>query len=454
MNRRVAVTGLGILCPIGLDVGTFWRNALESATAVQPIPTHWYDHHDYACPVWAPLPTIDYSAFGLTRIDIMQMDEAQLLGICAARQALEDAGLTPRLKDRRKNTYGIEGVAEERIGVHVGTGIGGIATYTSCEGTHLLDGPARELAELRGSLDEAAGAKLDRIVEGIRFPPRFNPFAVARCMPNACSAAVGIKFSAHGPATTPCCACASGTVAIGHAFREIRDGTVDLSICGASEFLGDRYGGVFRGFDVAKTLLKVDGSAGAANRPFDRDRTGFLFSEGGSGILILEELEHARRRGARVYAEVRGFAETFDAFTVMGMDPAGTQIERLVRAALDASSLTPADIDYLNAHGTGTEVNDDTESAVIERVFGDKPLVAATKSLTGHGIGASGAIEGIVTALSLHHQTTHACRNLDTPIRNLNFARKAGPCAIRNALTQSFAFGGHNAAVVMVMNEE
>jgi 3-oxoacyl-[acyl-carrier-protein] synthase II len=336
----------------------------------------------------------------------------------------------------------------------VGTGIGGIATYTSCEGTHLLSGLTRKLEELRGSLDEAAAATLDRIVEGVRFLPRFNPFAVARCMPNACSAAIGIRFSAHGPSATPCRACASGTVAIGHAFREIRDGTLDLSICGASEFLGDRYGGVFRGFDVAKTLLTVDGDPRAANRPFDRDRSGFLFSEGGSGILILEELEHARRRGARIYAEIRGFAETFDAFTVMGMDPEGVQIERLVRTALAASSLPPAAIDYINAHGTGTEVNDDTESAVIERVFGDKPLVTATKSLTGHGIGASGAIEGIVTALSLYHQTTHACRNLDTPVRDLSFVREAGPCTIHTALSQSFAFGGHNAAVVMVKNEE
>ncbi|MBD3316517.1 MAG: hypothetical protein GF344_12080 [Chitinivibrionales bacterium] len=453
MNRRIVITGLGILSPLGVSTDAFWENCLAGKTVVEPIPPHWRDYYDYSCPIWSPLPPIDYESFGLTRIDMMQLDKVQALGICAARQALEDAGLNPTLKDRRKNTYSIAISDSTRFGVHVGTGIGGIGTYTTCEGTHLLSGIARDLGELRTSLSEegadASTAKLDRMLAAVRYSRRFNPFAVARCMPNACSAAIGIKFSAHGPNTTPCCACASGTVAVGRAFREIQSGTIDISLCGGSECIGDQYGGVFRGFDVAKTLLKENGDPSTANRPFDHDRTGFLLSEGGSGILVLEELEHARRRGARMYAEVRSFAETFDAFTVMGMDPEGTQIERLGRRLLTDASLTPADVDYINAHGTGTETNDNAESSVIERLFGAKPIIAATKSLSGHAIGASGAIEAIVTALSLYHQTTHACRNLDNPIRDLNFAREARPSTIRNALTHSFAFGGHNAGLVL-----
>jgi len=216
-----------------------------------------------------------------------------------------------------------------------------------------------------------------------------------------------------------------------------------------AEYLGDPYGGIFRGFDIARTLASAGADLHRANRPFDRDRTGFLFAEGGAAVLVCEEAEAARRRGARPYAEITGYAETFDAHSIMSMDSSGTQIADMLAAAMQDAGCVPGDIDYVNAHGTGTAVNDEIESAVIERLFGHRPLVNATKSLTGHCIGASGGIEAAVTALSLAHQTTHACRNLEQPIRDLRFVRETGPCAIETAITQSFAFGGHNAAVVM-----
>ena len=166
-------------------------------------------------------------------------------------------------------------------------------------------------------------------------------------------------------------------------------------------------------------------------------------------MLVCEEWEAARRRGARPLAEVAGFAETFDGHSIMMMEPSGRRIADMLTAALDDAGCAATSVDYINAHGTGTLVNDEIESAVIDRLFGGRPLVAATKSLTGHCIGASGGIEAAVTALSLARQETHACGNLEHPIRDLRFAREAGPCRIDTAITQSFAFGGHNAAVVM-----
>jgi len=164
---------------------------------------------------------------------------------------------------------------------------------------------------------------------------------------------------------------------------------------------------------------------------------------------VLEELEHAQRRGATIMAELTGFAETFDAHSMMSLAPGGEQIERMIRAALADAGVSPNDVDYVNAHGTGTKINDETEADVIERVFGKSVRVNSTKSLIGHTIGASGAFEALVTALSLRDGTTHICKNLETPLRDLNFVRRVEQCDLRVGLSQSFAFGGHNAAVVM-----
>jgi 3-oxoacyl-[acyl-carrier-protein] synthase II len=166
-------------------------------------------------------------------------------------------------------------------------------------------------------------------------------------------------------------------------------------------------------------------------------------------VLVCEEADAARQRGARAYAEIVGYADNFDGYSIMSIEPSGTRIVAMIEAAVQDAGCTTADIDYVNTHGTGTAVNDEIESAVIDQIFGSKPLVNATKSLTGHCIGASGGLEAAVTALSLAHQTTHACHNLEQPIRDLRFVRAAGPYQIDTAITQSFAFGGHNAAVVM-----
>jgi 3-oxoacyl-[acyl-carrier-protein] synthase II len=200
---------------------------------------------------------------------------------------------------------------------------------------------------------------------------------------------------------------------------------------------------------VSGTLVRDYASPDTANRPFDENRSGFLFSQGGAAALILEELEHAQRRGATIMAELIGFAETFDANSMMSLAPGGKQIERMVRAALDDANLSPDDVDYLNAHGTGTKNNDQTEAEVIQRVFGKSIRVNSTKSLLGHTIGASGAFEALVAALTLRDGKTHISRNLENPVLDLNFVHSVEPFEPRVALSQSFAFGGHNAAIVL-----
>jgi 3-oxoacyl-[acyl-carrier-protein] synthase II len=290
---------------------------------------------------------------------------------------------------------------------------------------------------------------LDNILGLMTHGKRFNPFEVSMVMPNAPAAAVGIKFTLTGPNVTYCLACASGTVAVGNAYRAVRDGHVDVAISGGCEYFGDEHGHIFRSFDVSGTLVRDCVDPETANRPFDAKRSGFLFSQGGAAMLVLEELEHAQRREATIVAEVIGFAETFDAHSIMSLAPGGEQIERMIRAALADADLLPRDVDYVNAHGTGTKNNDQTETEVIDRVFGKSVRVNSTKSLLGHTIGASGAIEALVTALSLRDGTTHISKNIDTPVRDLNFVRNVERFDPRVGLSQSFAFGGHNAAVVM-----
>jgi len=433
-RRRVVVTGIGMISPLGTSSAECWSALLAGRNAVAPVPTTWRRYAETTSTIWAPLPPIDWPALGIGRIEQMQLDASGMLTIAASAEAIRDAGIDTATADAKKNTFRLEGPVADRCGVFMGTGVGGITSFVGNLANHVMS-PLTSVVADPSVLPP--------------MPPRFNPYAVPSMMPNAVSALLGIRWSLCGPNLTFSQACAAGTVAVGHAFRAIAGGSADLVLCGGAEYLGDPYGGIFRGFDIARTLAAEGDDRERANRPFDRERTGFLFAEGGAAVLVCEEADAARRRGARAYAEIIGYAENFDGYSIMSMDPSGTRITEMVAAAVQDAGCTPGDIDYVNAHGTGTAVNDEIESSVIERLFGAKPLVAATKSLTGHCIGASGGIEAAVTALSLANQTSHACHNLEHPIRDLRFVREAGPCRINTALTQSFAFGGHNAAVVM-----
>ena len=432
-RRRVVVTGIGMISPVGLSASECWSALLAGRAAGAPIPAEWSRYTTTTSKIWAALPPIDWEAMGISRIEQMQLDASGMLTILAAQEALQDAGISASVVDAKKHTFRLEGPEPNRCGVFMGTGVGGVSSCLGNFTNHSFTAVRHAIA------DQSLLPPM---------PPRFNPYAVPAMMPNAMSALPGIRWSLRGPNLTFAQACAAGTVAVGHAFRSIASGAVDLALAGGAEYVGDPYGGMFRGFDAARTLASGADWA-TANRPFDRDRTGFLLAEGGAGVLVCEEAESAQRRGARAYAEIAGYAENFDGYSIMMMDPSGTRIADMIVAAVQDAGCTPGDIDYINAHGTGTALNDEIESAVIERLFGAKPIVNATKSLTGHCIGGSGGIEAAVTALSLAHQATHACHNLENPIRDLRFARAAGPCRIDTAITQSFAFGGHNAAIVM-----
>jgi 3-oxoacyl-[acyl-carrier-protein] synthase II len=345
----------------------------------------------------------------------------------------------------------------ERTGVFVGTGVGGINSLLSNAAYHMLSPQPPRLQQIAKTLaasgqhpEELRAAK--RVAADILIPFRTNPFVVSMIMPNAVSANIAIKFGIRGPAQTNCSACSSGTVAIGSAFHAVQGGTLDTAIAGGVEYLNDDYGILFRGFDMARTLVARGPKPfrdDQLNRPFDRDRSGFLFSQGGCGVMVLEELEHARARKAPILCEVAAYAETCDGFNIMMIEPKGRQIERMLARLLSSAGCAARDVDYINAHGTGTQLNDAAETEVIERVFGKAPLVNSTKSLLGHTIGASGALGVIVAALSIRDGATHVCKNLDNPIRDLNFVRAPGRHRIRTAVAQSFAFGGHNAALLL-----
>jgi 3-oxoacyl-[acyl-carrier-protein] synthase II len=454
MTRRVVITGIGVVAPGAATTETFWNNCMAGVAPVAPIPAHWSSYAAFSSTIWAPLPELDYSAHDISRVERMQLDPSSMLALIAARQALHNANISPTLVNEKKNTFALNGVDANRGGVFCGTGIGGLTSLIFNQANHIVSPLAGTLSAMENQLvGDADRMALLSVIKnarsGIRIPQRFNPFIVSMTMPNAVSANIGIKYSLRGPNTTVCCACAAGTVAIGHAFRTIRANLADFALCGGAEYLGDEFGGIFRGFDTARTLVNAGTDPATANRPFDARRSGFLFAEGGAAMLAVEELSHALSRGATPIAEITGFAETFDGYNIMIMDPSAEHMRRMLVTLLDSARTPFSEIDYINAHGTGTTLNDDIEARLIGDCFGSKPLVNSTKSLIGHTIGAGGAIEAAVTALSISRKATHACKNLDDPIADLNFVRRSGAFPISKSVTQSFAFGGHNAGLVL-----
>jgi 3-oxoacyl-[acyl-carrier-protein] synthase II len=268
-------------------------------------------------------------------------------------------------------------------------------------------------------------------------------------MPNAPAAYVAIKHGLRGANAACAQACASGTAAIGQAYRAIANRQVDHALAGGSEYLDDPHGSIFHGFDVCRALVRECDPPAAANRPFDAARSGFLFAQGGAAMLLLESAEHAAARGVEPICEVAGFAHSFDAHSMMNPEPQGLAMEAMLRELLAAGGIAPRDVGYLNAHGTGTQSNDACEAQVVQRVFPYGVAVNSTKSLLGHTIGASGAIEAVVTALSLRDQCLHPSLNLHDPVADLDFVTRRESRRFDFAVSQSLAFGGHNAALLL-----
>lgn len=437
--NKVVVTGLGVTSPIGSNIESFWQACLDNKSNVQYIPKQWNDYAKYRSGIWSPLPEIDFKAQGFSRIEIMQRDPVSLLAMMTTNQALLNAGVETLSTNKKNKQYKIQEINSNKAGVFIGTGIAGIKSLLENNSTHMLSNINQKL------IDDDVNP---RLLAKLMHPPRVNPFVVSMLMQNAVSASVGIKYSLNGMNRTISQACSSGTSAIGYAYEAIKSGQIDFAVCGGAEYVKDEYGSLYMGFDIARTLALPGDNLEKANRPFDRDRSGFLLSQGGAGILILESELHAKKRKAKIIAQIAGFAETFDAHSMMNINPDGIQIKRMIKQAVNNAKLQLSDIDYINTHGTSTTLNDKVESKVIDELFGNKPLINSSKALLGHGFGVSGAFEAIVSILSLKNQTTHRCKNLNNPIRDLNFVTTQKEQSISHVLSESFAFGGHNSALI------
>lgn len=440
-QRRVVITGLGALCCLGKSVPEIWSNALEANAKVANIPERWLHFNDFRSKIWAPLPDIDYQEYGIPKVDLLRTDPVTLNQCITAEEAIKHAGLVA-VPSEESNSFTIPELKERRCGIYLGTAAGGLNSAFKNFSNIILK---RQLTKLSEKLSDEEKAELG--FDLWTHPKKMNSFVVPMLMPNAISAYLAIRYSLKGPNHVTAQACSAGSSAIALAYSKIKNNEIDFAFCGGSEYLNDEYGASFKGFDAAGTLTNYDGDPGKANRPFDVNRKGFLFAEGASATLIIEELEQAKARGANIIAEISGAGESFDAFNMMRPDPKTEQASLAVISALNDAGLSPKDIGYVNTHGTGTPTNDEPEALMIQSLFPHRPNVNASKSLTGHSIGASGALEAVITALSLSESRTHGCLNLDDPAVDLNFCRQAEAIQAEHAISQSFAFGGHNVAL-------
>ena len=423
--QRVVVTGTGALTSYGLGTETLWNNLLDGKTVIESIPDSWKLKSDDKG-LYAPLPALDYKALGFSRMELTQYEPVNLNVLAALNEALDDAKIEYTLTNNKLNSYSLNHIKMKMLGISVGTGIGGIESLT------------KNTLNLK---------KIQRGEVG-----RLDAFSIAKAMPNNVAASIGIKLSLHKNINSYAYACATGTITIGKAFESIKNGLLDIAIAGSSEYF-DKAGAAYNSFLKAKTII-TNGDPETVNSPFDENRSGFLFSEGASGVLVLESLEHAQKRNANILAEIVGFEESFDGYNMVSGDPSGIYIEQMIENLLQEAKIEAKDVDYINAHGTGTLKNDEVEAEIFEKLFGNNIAINSTKSLLGHTIAASGSIEAIVTMLSIRDQKVHKNNGLTNPIKNLNFVRETTDVSIEYAISTSYAFGGHNAALLFKRYKE
>ena len=405
--RRIAVTGLGLVTPLGSTVEANWTALREGKSGVGPIQR--FDASAFPTRIAGEILDFEAERY-IDRKEIKKMDLFIQYALAAASMAMDDSSLK------------VDGPAAEGVGVIIGVGLCGIETIESTKEALLSGGPRK-----------------------------ISPFFIPKVISNLAAGHVAIRYGAKGVNWTPTSACASGTHAIGEAFHLIRRGIQDAVITGGAEAAITPLG--VGGFSAMKALSTRNDEPEQASRPFDKDRDGFVIGEG-SGMLILEEREQALRRGARIYAEVIGYAANGDAYHMTAPSPDGEGAARCMRLALKDAGIAPTDIDYINAHGTSTEYNDANETTAIKSVFGEaaaRLAVSSTKSMTGHLLGAAGAVEGVYSVLALHHGMIPPTINYQNPDPGCdldyvpNQARKA---EIQVALSNSFGFGGTNGCVI------
>ncbi|MGC8667037.1 MAG: beta-ketoacyl-ACP synthase II [Chthonomonadales bacterium] len=406
--RRVVVTGMGLVTSLGERLDVFWQNILQGKSGVSPIVS--FDASGFATRFAAEVVNFDPEAY-MERKEARRMDRFVQFAVAASRMALEDAKLeiTPEIADR--------------VGVLIGSGIGGIQT---------MEQQFRVLIE--------------------RGPDRLSPFFIPMLISDMAAGQVSILFGAKGPNSCVVTACATGTMALGDAFHLIARGDADAVIAGGSEAGISPMG--LGGFCAARALSTRNDDPQRASRPFDATRDGFVMAEG-AGILVLEELEHARQRHARIYAEITGYGMSGDAYHITAPAPEGEGAFRAMRRALEWAGITPAEVDYINAHGTSTIPNDKLETAAIKRLFGAdayRVAISSTKSMTGHLLGAAGAVEAIISILAIRDQVAPPTINYETPDPECDLdyvPNVARPMPIRTVMSNSFGFGGHNATLVL-----
>ena len=407
MKRRVVVTGVGMVSPLGIGTQANWDALCAGCSGVGPITR--FDASQFSARIAGEVKGFDPLQF-IDKKDVKKMDVFIQFAIAASQFAMDDAALSVT-----------EDIAT-RVGVFIASGIGGFGTI---EREHL--------AFLQGG------------------PRRISPFFIPAAIINLAAGQVSIRFNAKGPNSATCTACSASAHAIGDAFEIIKRDDADVMIAGGSEAAITPMG--VGGFAAMRALSTRNDEPQRASRPFDRDRDGFIMGEG-SGVIILEELEFARRRGAQIYAELVGYGMSADAFHITAPSEDGDGGMRVMDKALRSAGARPEQVDYVNAHGTSTPYNDKLETLAIKRLFGDharKLAISSTKSMTGHLLGAAGGLEGGITALAVKHQIIPPTINYETPDPECDLdyvPNQKRAATIEYALSNSFGFGGTNAALL------
>ena len=406
-HKRVVVTGMGVIAALGHNVNDFWAGILSGKCGIDRVTL--FDPKDHTCQIGAEVRGWDATQH-MDPKEVRRNDRYTHFGFCAAKQAIADARLDMTKEDA------------DRVGVIIGSGIGGMLT---------IENQHKVLME--------------------RGPRKVSPFMIPALISNMCGGLVAIELGARGPNFGVVSACSTATLAIGESLRMIRSGEADVMVCGGAEAAITPL--AYAGFCSMKAMSTCNETPQKASRPFDLNRDGFIMGEG-SAILVIESLEHALGRGARIYAELAGYAATCDAYHITSPDPDGKGLSLSMTRALSDARLRPEDIDYINAHGTSTPYNDKFETIAIKKVFGEharKVHISSTKSMTGHLLGAAGSIEAIVSVKTIETGEIPPTINYETPDPDCdldyvpNVKRRAQVNAV---LTDNLGFGGHNASLV------
>ncbi|MCW8090715.1 beta-ketoacyl-[acyl-carrier-protein] synthase family protein [Alteromonas sp. ASW11-130] len=443
---RVLITGAGIVSALGNDIQTFWQQCLAGKTYVEAIPEGWQSLGVTQSKVYSPLPLPDYKAAGLKKFEITQHDPATLNALVATHQALQHANIPLTQQAERKHCFTINNHNPYRIGVFIGSGSGGLnSLYESLQGD-LYRGVIKEIQDFPEGQKERLTARYDALFGEVK---RKNTFSLPMFLPNSVAAGVATKYGVKGDVQINVYSCAAGAKAIIAATRAIQNGHLDIALAGGSEYTSDEIGSTFRSFDTLNTLTTYEGPLNSVNRPFDKGRQNFLYSEGGCAMLVLESETNARKRNVSPLAEIVGTAESFDSHHFMQLEPSGLEIKNMMIKLAESASISLSDVNYINAHGTATIANDELESRLLEELYPQRPYINSTKSLLGHTLGASGAIETLVCALSLQQGTMHPSLNLTAPIRPLNFVTQKTSAKLKYAANFSYGFGGHNAGLLL-----